>query len=93
MPPQRKQRWGGASYVPPEFDNELHKIMQEEGLHSRAEAFRKAARYTQLGKEAKKAGMKFDLPTASLPNTSTEFMQIPRKEKKKGKDKFYFEGL
>jgi hypothetical protein len=39
-------------YVPKEFRVELQNIMITEDLHSKSEAFRKAAKYAVIGREA-----------------------------------------
>lgn len=45
---------GRMIYVPPVIIEEVYKIMQQEELHQRTEAFRKMAKYSQLGRDVNK---------------------------------------
>lgn len=62
------QKKGKVLYVPYEFNLEIKNIMAEDGIHSKAEAMKKAADYSLLGREAKKAGIEPKLPRVNFTN-------------------------
>ena len=72
---------GGIYYFPPELNFEIELIRKSEDIKSRAEACRKAAKYTQLGREAMKAGINPTLPQINLPFND--------KKKKKSEQEWY----
>ena len=74
-------RKGGIYYFPPELNFEIELIRKSEDIKSRAEACRKAAKYTQLGREAMRAGINPSIPKIDL--------SLNDKKRKKTEEEWY----